>query len=107
MLIGGILFLSGLMVAPWALFGFFLGGGIAFFWGGGLGPLRIMIVLLVLCHWEFILVLLAYMLVGVLLVVIFVTDTFSRLLVNYYVFMSFFANGDSIGLENIILISYT
>ena len=33
------------------------------------------------------------------LAVTFVSDTFSRLLVNYYVFMSFFANGDSIGLE--------
>ena len=37
--------------------------------------------------------------VFLLVVITFVSDTFSRLLVNYYVFMSFFAYGDSIGLE--------
>ena len=34
-----------------------------------------------------------------LVVITFVSDIFSRLLVKYYVFMSFFAYGDSIGLE--------
>ena len=34
-----------------------------------------------------------------LVVITFVSDIFSRLLVKCYVFMSFFAYGDSIGLE--------
>ena len=37
--------------------------------------------------------------VFLLVVVPFVSDRFSGLLVKYYVFMSFFAYGDSIGLE--------
>ena len=34
-----------------------------------------------------------------LVVITFISATFSRLLVKYYVFMSFFDYGDSIGLE--------
>ena len=40
-----------------------------------------------------------YINVFLLVVITFVSDPFSRLLINYFVFMSFFAYGDSIGLE--------